>query len=321
MRISSKKLRGARALITGGAGFIGSHLADRLLAEGLEVVVLDNLSHSNGENLAHIGKSVEFIKGDIADPETMLRAMKGAHFVFHLAAINIPRVADEDPGATIHTNINGTHNVLHTAVQEKVQKVIFTSTALLYDPQKGSPMTEDHPIFCESSMYKLSKRCGEELATFFAKQQGLPITFTRFFNIFGPRQTTDYVIPKVLKQALESKHVHLWTGKPTRDFTFVTDAVEALLCALLVRETVGPVNIGSGQAVTIEQMAHQVCDPIGADVDFERDSGADDVYVCCNQRAREVLGWGPLVSFERGVKETLSWWQKALPSEKIEEKK
>ncbi|GJQ32882.1 MAG: NAD-dependent dehydratase [Ignavibacteriaceae bacterium] len=220
-----------KILITGGAGFIGSHMAESFLAKGWSVTVLDNFSSGRRENLVHISGDIEIIEGDIRDTAAVARAMSGADGVIHLAALASVPASFKNPVETYEVNFIGTENILAAALQHKVKHVTFASSSAVYGDTELLPITEetpDNPL----SPYGLSKLLGEKLCRFYNTAFGLSVTVFRFFNVYGPRQNpfSEYsaVIPKFLSIIKEGgTPVIFGNGEQTRDFIYISDLVRA----------------------------------------------------------------------------------------------
>jgi UDP-N-acetylglucosamine/UDP-N-acetylgalactosamine 4-epimerase len=255
---------GTLALVTGGAGFIGSHLVDALVAKGAKVRVLDDLSSGRRENLAGVTKNIDFIEGDIRDVETCRLACKGVEVVFHLAAVgSVPR-SMKDPAHTLSVNVGGTANVLTGARDAGARRVVYASSSSVYGDSEALPKREGdegRPL----SPYALSKRVNEELADVFGRCYGMELIGLRYFNVFGPRQDPEgpyaAVVPRFFKACLRREAPIIYgDGEQSRDFTFVEDAVQAnLLASSASVSSCGQVyNVAGGQGVTVNQLAAAV---------------------------------------------------------------
>ncbi|HOW88308.1 MAG TPA: SDR family NAD(P)-dependent oxidoreductase, partial [Candidatus Omnitrophota bacterium] len=237
-------------LVTGGAGFIGSNLAEGLLRRGFRVRVLDNLSTGKRENLAHMLSRIEFIKGDIRDERKLRQALHGVSYVFHLAAIASVPESVAEPRKTHDINVTATSRLLEASLKAKVKRFVFTSSSSVYGETDKFPSTEEDLPRPESP-YAASKVMGEYYCRNFSKLYGLETVSLRYFNVFGPRQNprSRYanVIPIFLKKILdhEPPEVH-WDGKQSRDFVYVDDVVAANLLAMKRPGIAGEAfNIGS----------------------------------------------------------------------------
>lgn len=302
-----------RAMVTGGAGFIGSHIVDRLVRDGADVVVLDDLSAGHVLNLADVVRFTTFYRADIRDPCAVARAMVGVDVVFHEAAVASVPQSITDPQGTFDVNVTGTLNVLMAARDEGVRRLVFASSAAVYGDAPISPKREDllpDPL----SPYAISKLTGEQLCTVFTQLYGLETVSLRYFNVFGPRQdpASPYaaVVPLFL-HALETRHrpVIYGDGEQSRGFIYVGDVVEANMLASRSDAAVGQViNLGSPTSITINQVLDVMEEQTGSRIVPEhrpartgdvRDSMADMT------RARHLLGFAPKTSFADGVRTIL----------------
>jgi nucleoside-diphosphate-sugar epimerase len=304
---------GRRALVTGGAGFIGSHLCDHLLAEGWSVRIVDDLSTGTLANLAAAAPPAELIRGDIAEPGVAERAVRGVEVVFHQAAIpSVPR-SIADPLRTHRANVDGTLQVLEAARREGVRRVVYAASSSAYGDTPVLPKVETLPPN-PLSPYALQKYAGEVYCRLYHRLFGLETVALRYFNVFGPRQDpgSEYaaVIPRFAMACLrgEAPTVH-GDGEQTRDFTFVEDAVRAnRLAAEAPRAAGAVVNVASGRRTSLNELLHMLREITGSEVrpvhgpprpGDVRDSLAD---LC---RAGELLGYAPSVSLEEGLKRTV----------------
>ena len=253
----------SRVLVTGGAGFIGSHLCDQLIAAGHQVVALDDLSTGRVENIAHLAGNANFafVRGSILDAALLQTAMDGAVYVFHQAAIaSVPRSV-KDPLATHEANATGTLRVLLAARQAGVQHVVFASSSSVYGDTPTLPKREDMPLK-PLSPYAVSKLASEAYCAAFTECYGLQTTALRYFNVYGPRQdpNSEYaaVIPKFIRAATGGQPLTIYgDGLQTRDFTYVKDVVAANIFAAAHGLT-GSFNVGRGDTVTINALAELV---------------------------------------------------------------
>lgn len=291
----------SKLLVTGGAGFIGSHLVDKLVALGHEVIVVDNLMLGKKE---FINKKAKFHKVDIRDGNKLKKIFKGVEAVFHLAADPRLQVSVEDPLTTHEINVTGTLNVLMAVKENRVEKVIFSSSCAIYGEQE-LPIKENFlpkPL----NPYGVQKLMGEEYCRLFSNLYGLKSVCLRYFNVFGPRKlaTGAYpmVIPIFLDQRKKGKDLSIvGDGKSTRDYVHVKDVVEANIAAWKSSIHSGePVNIGSGIQVSVEEIARLVGGPT---VTLPPRPGEMRYIEANNRLAREVLGWQPTISLETGIQE------------------
>jgi UDP-glucose 4-epimerase len=301
-----------KAVVTGGAGFIGSHLSEELLKRGYQLVILDNLSTGKRDNIAAIldNKNVEFIKGSITDLPLLQKAFKNAEYVFHLAAIgSVPRSID-NPQESHEVNVTGTLNVLIAARDNKVKKVVNASSCAIYGDAPGLPKKEDMPIN-PLSPYAVAKLAAEEYCQIFQKVYSLPTVSLRYFNIFGPRQNPDSeyaaAIPKFIKLKLQGKTVNIYgDGKATRDYVYVKDAVNALITAA-ESDASGIYNIGSGKSTTVNELVELISRLTGNNTPpvYGPPRPGDIVHSLGDASKAKSFGYSPRYSLEKGLKETI----------------
>jgi UDP-glucose 4-epimerase len=305
-------------LVTGGAGFIGSHLAEALVRRRDRVRVVDNLTTGRRENLAHL-PYVEFLEGDLADPSVAQRAVQGCEFVLHQAAIpSVPRSV-KDPVTSHRANVEATFNVLMAARDAKVRRVVFAGSSSVHGDTVELPKHEQMPLRPKSP-YALQKLMGEQYCRLFTELYGLETVSTRYFNVFGPRQdpSSPYsgVISLFITALLEGRRPPIWgDGEQTRDFTYVDNVVDGVLRAMVAPGAAGRViNVATGGRVSVNQLFRSLRDIIGGAVEPAygppregdvRDSQADI------RLARELLGYEPLVEFEEGLRRTVEWYRGA----------
>jgi nucleoside-diphosphate-sugar epimerase len=305
------------ALVTGGAGFIGSHLVNALLDSGLRVRVLDDLSSGRRENLADVAAAVEFVEGDIRSLPAVQAACAGADVVFHLAAVgSVPR-SMKDPAHSLAVNVGGTANVLTGARDAGARRVVYASSSSVYGDSEALPKREGEegrPL----SPYALSKKMNEELADVFGRCYGLETIGLRYFNVFGPRQLPDgpyaAVIPRFFKACLTGESPVIYgDGSQSRDFTFVTDAVRAnLLAASAPASACGAAyNVAGGRAVTVNDLASavQALAGGGAPPRYEPPRTGDIPHSRADlTRARAALGFEPATGFAEGLGKSLAYY-------------
>jgi UDP-glucose 4-epimerase len=311
-------------LVTGGAGFIGSHLVDRLLADGANVTVLDNFSTGHEANLDMQASLLRVVRGSVTDEDLVDRLVSEHPLVFHLAAaVGVAHIMSE-PVASLHTNVRGTENVLASAHRHG-SRVVVASTSEIYGRSAEVPFKETAnrvlgPTWIHRWSYSTSKAFDEHLAFAYA-DQGLRVSIVRYFNSYGPRiDESGYgsVIARFVTQGLAGTPITVHgDGKQTRCFTYVTDTVEGTLLAARRKEALGSVfNVGSLQETTILDLAKTIRDLLGSSspitlVPYEEayPTGFQDTprRVPDLSRAREILGYSPTVSLEKGLAATLAW--------------
>jgi NAD dependent epimerase/dehydratase len=308
--------QGKRVLVTGGDGFIGSHLVDRLLAEGAAVRVLVHYTPSGRLGWLHGREAdVEILAGDVRDGERVLQAVDGQEVVFHLAAlIGIP-YSYQSPESYVQTNVMGTYHVLNASRRAEIERVVHTSTSEVYGTARTVPIDEAHPLQPQSP-YSATKIGADMLAISFHRSFELPVAIVRPFNTYGPRQSTRAVIPSLLGQLFgEAERIRVGTVSPTRDFNYVSDTVNGFLAVAGADRVTGEVvNIGSGREISIGDLIELLFEVTGQRKDIVvederiRPTGSEvHRLLCDNTRAREWAGWKPEVSLEEGLRATADW--------------
>src|SRR5882672_4199315 len=303
----------SKCLVTGAAGFIGSHLAERLVALGHAVRVVDNLSTGDEANLAAVTREIEFIRGDLCDQAVSRRAVAGVSVVFHLAALpSVPRSL-KNPWAS-----HAAKRLLGACVEAKVQRVVYSSSSSVYGDAVVLPKTESvEPL--PRSPYAASKLAGEQYVMSFARAGLVEGVALRYFNVFGPRQSPHSayaaVIPNFLQSALDGRAADLFgDGQQTRDFTYVDNVVEAnLLAASSAGELVNgwPVNVGAGTRTSLLGLIDLIRDITGRRLPYvQHPSRSGDVRdsLASLDRAQRLLGYHPSVSLEEGLRRTWAWF-------------
>ncbi len=316
-----------RVLVTGGAGYIGSHLVDALCGDGHEVRVLDNLSTGKMVNVEHRLDEITLVNGSILEADLVEREVASAQLVFHLAAAVGVRHIVDDPLGSLLINTRGTENVL-SACHRYMRKVVMASTSEVYGKTSRVPMSENDdrvlgPTTVHRWSYSTAKAIDEHLAFAYAANE-LPVVIVRYFNSYGPRldeKGYGSVVANFLRQALagEPLTVH-GDGQQSRCFTYVDDTVRGTLLAGFTPEAEGMVfNLGSTRETTIHELAQMIRDAVGSQsevalTDYESyyGPGFEDTRrrVPDITRAREILNWTPEVEFEDGLARTVEWWEK-----------
>jgi UDP-glucose 4-epimerase len=297
-----------RILITGGAGFIGSHLTRRW-SEVSSVVVLDNLRTGFQGNLD--GVDVEFINGDIKDTTVVERCMRGVDIVYHLAAmVSVPESV-ESPEACVMENVQGTLNLLKAAKAEGVRRFIFASSAAVYGNNPDMPKTEDM-LPEPKSPYAITKLDGEYYLDFFQKHHGLSTASLRFFNVFGPRQNPAgpyaSAVPVFICKALKGEPITIFgDGTQTRDFIYVEDIVSALSYLGEREDVIGVFNAGYGRSIRIDELATRIkqLTMSGSELRYAAERAGDVKHSFASADKLMALGWSPEWTFEKGLEVTI----------------
>ncbi len=305
-------------LVTGGAGFIGSHICERLVRDGKRVRVLDNFVSGREENLAHLEDGVEIIRGDIRDPETVAAAVDGIDIVFHEAALgSVPRSV-ADPVTTHEANITGTLNVLLAARDAGVKRVVYASSSSVYGETEVLPKHEaitPQPL----SPYALSKLAGEHYITIFKHVYGFEAVSLRYFNIFGPRQdpNSQYsaVIPRFVTALLSGTPPTVFgDGQQSRDFTYVENVVEANLGASEADGIAGRFfNVACGGRYTLLELLGKIREILGSAIEpVHEPPRAGDVRdsQASIEAAEQGFGYRVAVDFDEGLRRTVEWYKK-----------
>jgi UDP-glucose 4-epimerase len=309
----------SRALVTGGAGLIGSHITDRLLAEGFEeVVILDNLTRGRKQNLEaalETGK-VTVLEGDIRDIELVRKAMDGVDIVFHEAAIRITQCA-ETPRLAHDVLATGTFNVLEAAVEAKVKRVVAASSASIYGQAESFPTREDHHPYGNRTIYGATKTYGEGLLRSFYEMYGLDYVALRYFNVYGPRMDAYGVYTEVMIRWMErlSKGqpcLILGDGAQTMDFVFVTDIARANLRAATSTITDDVFNVASGTETSLTELATVLGRVMGVDLapEYGPARKATPVWrrLADIRKAERLIGFKATVTLEDGLRDLVRWW-------------
>jgi len=303
-------------LVSGGAGFIGSHITEALVKRGDRVRVLDDLSTGLEENLALVRDKIEFQRGDLRNPEDVAKATIGIDCIFHEGALrSVPRSV-EDPSSTNTVNVTGTLQLLLAARAAKVKRVVYASSSSVYGDIKKYPQTESmrgSPL----SPYAVAKYAGELYCTMFAKTLGLETVSLRYFNVFGPRQHPDSpyaaVIPKLMKWAAEGTPLEIhWDGRQSRDFTYIENVVDANLLAAAVPGISGEVfNIACGKTNSLLQIIREletfIGHPLKRHHSPQRPGDVRKTWADIHH-ARRKLRYVPRVDLHEGLRRTWQWF-------------
>jgi nucleoside-diphosphate-sugar epimerase len=305
-----------KSLVTGGAGFIGSHIVEELVRRGDEVVVLDDLSSGKMENLSAVADRVRFIQGSVTDPKAAAEAVRGINRVFHQAAIgSVPRSV-EKPMESHHANVTGTLQMLIAARAAGVKSFVNAASSSAYGDTPELPKRENMPAN-PFSPYAASKMGQESYCRAFAVSYGMRTVSLRYFNVYGPKQDPDSqyaaVVPKFFCAFLRNVPPVIYgDGEQTRDFTFVSDVVAANIKASELKTAAGEVyNIAGGKKITVNELARVIRDLTGAKVEPKHEPArAGDIKhsLADISRAAQGIGWIPTVEMEEGLKLCAAWY-------------
>lgn len=318
-------LQGKRILVTGAAGFIGSHLTEELLRRGHEVRAFVRYNSSNSwgwlDTLSReLRSGLDVFAGDIRDPNGVRQAVKGCDVVMHLASLIAIPYSYHSPDTYVDTNVKGTLNVLQAVREYGVERMVHTSTSECYGTARFVPITEEHPLQPQSP-YSATKIAADQLALSFHYSFGTPVAVIRPFNTYGPRQSARAVIPTIITQiANGSRRIRLGAVHPTRDFNYVLDTVRGFIAMAETSAAVGQVvNVGSNFEISVGDTCRLIAEVMGCEVEIETEDqrmrpGASEVerLWADNSKARTLLGWQPKyggrAGFARGLAETAEWF-------------
>lgn len=307
------------ALITGADGFIGSHLAELLVQEGYTVRALAQYNSFNSWGWlddVDCKKDIEVISGDVRDPHFCKSITKNVDVVFHLAALIAIPYSYVAPDSYVDTNVKGTLNICQAALENRVKRVIHTSTSEVYGTAQYVPIDEKHPLQPQSP-YSASKIAADAMAMSFFNAFDLPVTIARPFNTYGPRQSARAVIPTIIGQiASGQKQIMLGDVSPTRDFNYVTDTCRGFLALARCEKAIGEtVNIGSNFEISVADTLDLIRELMGSDVEFIADAqrlrpGKSEVFRlwCDNSRIRELTDFRPEYDIRSGLQATIDWF-------------
>ena len=320
MNLENKKI-----LVTGADGFIGSHLVEELVRQGMEVraFVFYNSFNSWGwldESPEELKTKIDIFSGDIRDPHGVEQAMQGCNVVMHLASlIGIP-YSYHSPDSYVDTNIKGTLNILQAARKLELEKIVCTSTSEVYGTARYVPIDEGHPLQGQSP-YSATKIAADQIAMSFYCSFGSPVALIRPFNTYGPRQSLRAVIPTIITQLATSKTtIKLGSLHPTRDFSFVKDIVNGFIAIAESDASIGEaINVGSGFEISIKELGETIGDLMGSKIKFNTEEirlrpGKSEVerLLADNSKANQIINWVPKYAgkegLKRGLKETIDWY-------------
>lgn len=312
-----------KIFITGGTGFIGSHLCEIAVKKGYQVISFDRYNSNNDfgwlKNSDYSNK-VKVILGDIRDYDSVYKSMKGSSIVFHLAAlVGIP-YSYISPNAYIKTNIEGTYNVLESAKNHGIKNILVTSTSEVYGSLEYSPIDELHPLKAQSP-YAASKIAADQLSLSYYRSYNLPVKIIRPFNTYGPRQSERAVIPRIIVQCLKNnKNLLLGNLSPRREFNYVEDICESYFHILKNPKFKGQViNVGSNTNISIKNLSKKIMSILNTKIKIIQNIKAirpinSEVnnLQCNNHKITSKTSWKPMTDLDQGLKKTISWFNKNL---------
>ncbi len=312
-------------LVTGGAGFIGSHIVDLLLSKGHDVIVLDNFSTGRPQNLDHVKDKIKLVQCDIGIEGDWTKCFDGVDWVLHIAALADIVPSIQNPDSYYRSNVTGTFNVLQACREHGIKRVVYAASSSCYGIPDSYPTSEEAEIRVEYP-YAMTKRLGEELVMHWSKVYGLPALSVRFFNVYGPRSRTSGTYGAVFGVFLAQKlagepFTVVGDGEQTRDFTYVTDVAAAVLAAAESDKTGEIYNIGSGKTVSVNRLVELLG---GEKVHIPKRPGEPDCTFADINKIQRDLNWSPQVPIEDGVAEMIKqidYWREApvWTPDKIEE--
>ncbi len=302
-----------KVLVTGGAGFIGSHLVDRLVKDNKKVVVIDNLSNGRISNLSKSINKINFIKADISKQGVWQKKIKNIDYIIHLAALADIVPSIENPRRYFEVNVDGTFNLINSLNYKKVKKFIYAASSSCYGLSKNHPTNEDNAIDTRYP-YALTKYLGEEIVKHWNSIYNLPTISLRFFNVFGKRSRTTGSYGAVFGTFLAQKINHkpltvVGNGRQKRDFIYVDDVVEAIMLSMNSKQSGLIMNIGSGKAHSINYLVKLLG---GKKINIPKRPGEPNITLADISKAKDILKWKPKISFEDGVNyllEDISLWK------------
>ena len=304
-----------RAIVTGGCGFIGSHLAEKLIRLGYKVIIIDNLSTGRLENISSFQKKLKFYKLDIKKQSNIEYLFKNIDIVFHCAALADIVPSIQKPKKYYESNVTGSLNVVSSSAKYNVKKIVYTASSSCYGINKNTPTNENEKINPEYP-YALTKYLGEQIILHWSKVYKLNCISLRLFNVYGPKSRTSGTYGAMFGTFLTQKLFNkpftvVGSGKQSRDFTYVTDVVNALILAAQSKVKLEVMNVGSGQTVTVNHIIKLLK---GKSIKIPKRPGEPDITFADIRKIKNKLKWKPKIKIEKGIKLLLSnidYWKKA----------
>jgi nucleoside-diphosphate-sugar epimerase len=311
-----------RVIVTGGAGFIGSHIVDRLLKDGHTVKVVDNLSATDGStrNIDHVLPKIEFARADIRDLDVLKREFRDWDAILHQAGLRSVPASVDDPVPYYEVNVTGHHNVLEAARLNGIKRVVFASSSSVYGDHPDQPQKEGREGV-RLSPYAITKHMGEDINRYFWRQYGLETVNLRYFNVFGPRQdpTSQYAAAIAIFSLLMSQGKQptvYGDGEQTRDFTHVDNVAEGNILAMTAHKSKAAgetINLANGDTISVNRLIHGINQILGKDVrpTYAPARQGDIMHTRAdNTKAKELLGYKPVTPFDDGLRKTVEWFRR-----------
>jgi len=321
-------LTGKPILVTGGAGFIGSHLVERLIEERYFVICLDNFNDYydpllKEKNLSEVIENSNFklIRGDILDIDLLDDIFSGTQNpkptkIVHLAAMGGVRSSILNPGIYVDVDVKGTINLLEAAKKYEVEQFIFASSSSVYGINEKTPFSEDDPVELQVSPYATSKKAAELFCKTYNKLYGIPVTILRFFTVYGERQRPDMAIRKFFKLVMEDKAIQIFgDGSSLRDYTYIKDCIDCVFSAIENPMDFEIINIGSGKTISLKELIEIIRKVTGKTIKIshieEQPGDVPQTYADIS-KAKRLLGYNPKVTLEEGIKRFFEWYKNTL---------